>query len=108
SAGGRIVSLPAARRLNPGCPGSNPTTGTGRLRGPFRVSVFRPVGRRWRSLQLGRLAQLFGAVGLFPRERGGGVLLAGAVDVGDLLRLAAEVAVGRGGLVDRVLQVEHL
>src|SRR5690606_8794802 len=59
-------------------------------------------------LELCRLAQLVGLVGLLPRERGRLLLLAGTVDVLDGLRLAAEVAVGRGGLVHRVDQVEHL
>src|SRR5690606_19435289 len=66
--------------------------------------------RRWKRralLQPGRLAHFIGLVGALPRERGGGVLLAGAVDIADFLRLAAEVAIGRGRLVDRVLQVEH-
>src|SRR3546814_8772750 len=55
-------------------------------------------------LQLRGLAQFFGPVGLLPRERGGGLLLAGAVGVADLLGLAAEVAVAGGALVDRVHQ----
>src|SRR6185437_16506543 len=67
------------------------------------------------SLDLRRLAQGFGAVRRFPRKRGGGLGLLhqfAAVAffplVGVLERLAAEVAVGRGGLVDRVDQIQHL
>src|SRR3546814_13525521 len=59
-------------------------------------------------LQLRGLAQFFGPVGLLPRERGGGRLLAGAGGGADLLGLAAEVAVAGGALVDRWHQVEHL
>src|SRR5690606_24021396 len=44
-------------------------------------------------LELRGLAQLLGPVGLLPRERGGRLLLAGAVGVADPLGLAAEVAV---------------
>src|SRR3546814_17454725 len=59
-------------------------------------------------LQLRGLAQLFGPVGLLPRERGGGLLLVGAGGVAHLLGLAAEVAVAGGELVDRVHQVGQL
>src|SRR5262245_38133701 len=73
--------------------------------GPFRVPRRTPGGL---LLQPGILAQRVGAVGLFPREGGGLLLLAGAVGVADFLGLAAEVAVAGGRLVDRVLQVQHL
>src|SRR3546814_14991719 len=73
-----------------------------RVRGEGKASRPKPL------LQLRGLAQLFGPVGLLPRERGGGLLLAGAVGVADLLGLAAEVTVAGGALVDRVHQVEHL
>src|SRR5207342_2135097 len=59
-------------------------------------------------LQPAIAAQLVGLVRLLPGERGGLLLLAGAVDVFDVARLAAEVAVARGHLVHRVDQVEHL
>src|SRR5690606_8725507 len=75
--------------------GATPRAGGGRGQGPARL------------LQLRGLPQLLGAIGLLPGEGRGLVLLAGAVGVADLLGLAAEVAVGRGRLVDRVLQVEH-
>src|SRR5690606_31616336 len=63
------------------------------------ATVAAPLGGTGRSrlppllLQLRRLAQLVGLVGLLPRERGRLVLLARAVDIFDRLRLAAEVAV---------------
>src|SRR6185437_1346319 len=67
------------------------------------------------SLDLRGLAQCFGAVGRFPRKRGGGLrlllkLAAFALFplVGVLERLAAEVAIRSGGLVDRMDQVQHL
>src|SRR5437868_6837463 len=44
-------------------------------------------------------AQFVGLVGLLPRESHGRLLVAGAVHVRDLLRLAAEMAVGGGRLV---------
>src|SRR6185437_16300887 len=67
------------------------------------------------SLDLCRLAQRVGAVRGFPRKRGGGLgllhrLAACAIFplVGVLERLAAEVAIGRSRLVDRMDQVQHL
>src|ERR687897_111053 len=57
-----------------------------------------------RLLEPGILAQSLGAISLFPAEAG--ELLAARQR--DVLRLAAEVAVRRGGLVHRVQQVEHL
>src|SRR4249919_362133 len=66
-----------------------------------------PISNRL-LLQPAFLAQLVGLVRLLPGERGGLLLLAGAVDVLHFLRLAAEVAVRGGGLVHRVDQVEHL
>src|SRR5690606_23262958 len=59
-------------------------------------------------LQLRVGAQRLGLVRLLPGEGGGDLLLAGAVGVAQLERLAAEVAVGGGRLVDRVHQVQHL
>src|SRR5690606_13254316 len=64
--------------------------------------------------QLGSLAQRLGTVGLFPGERSRGLRTLDRLAVhhlfpavGVLVRLAAEVAVGRGRLVDGVDQVEH-
>src|SRR5690348_8176454 len=59
-------------------------------------------------LQFRIRAQRVGAVGLFPRERGRGPRLAGAILVADLVRLAAEVAVSGGELVHRMDEVQHL
>src|SRR3546814_17503977 len=67
-----------------------------------RRQAARAPGSMRLLLQPGRLAQFVGPVGLLPRERGGGLLLAGAVGVADLLGLAAEVTVAGGALVDRV------
>src|SRR3546814_1316948 len=76
-------------RLAPGL--QRPSMGEG-----TRRQAARAPGSMRLLLQPGRLAQFVGPVGLLPRERGGGLLLAGAVGVADLLGLAAEVTVAGG------------
>src|SRR3546814_8423526 len=71
-------------RLAPGL--QRPSMGEG-----TRRQAARAPGSMRLLLQPGRLAQFVGPVGLLPRERGGGLLLAGDVGVADLLGLAAEV-----------------
>src|SRR5574337_1945823 len=100
-------------------PPSGVSTGTGRSRKRKRKRAAQgsPFGMSLgcRLLQFCGLAQGLGAVGRFPRERGGGFrffhqLAAFAFFplVGVLERLAAEVAVRGGGLVDRMDPVAEL
>src|SRR5690348_18215828 len=92
-----------------------PTTSCNAPRRSATMSWHRRVFVASLAFQSCRLAQFVGAVGLLPREGGGGfgllhqlaaVALFPLVD--DLDRLAAEVAIGRRGLVDRMDQVQHL
>src|SRR3546814_14953281 len=81
-----VVTVRAQRacslaRLAPGL--QRPSMGEG-----TRRQAARAPGSMRLLLQPGRLAPFVGPVGLLPRERGGGLLLAGAVGVADLLGLA--------------------